>query len=79
MPTAPRSGPRCCASASFADLSPLQVDEELLRQQQEAYKVAGVDENEEINPRDRKKRKQLASGDDVSAVAIAPESKATER
>ncbi|KAJ5097430.1 hypothetical protein N7456_008151 [Penicillium angulare] len=33
------------------------VDEELLRQQQEAYKVEGVEE-EESHPRDRKKRKQ---------------------
>ncbi|KAJ5717012.1 hypothetical protein N7488_002658 [Penicillium malachiteum] len=39
------------------------VDEELLRQQQEAYKVAGVDENEESHPRDRKKRKQQDDAD----------------
>lgn len=48
----------------FADAECLQVDEELLRQQQEAYKVAGVDENEQIDLRDRKKRKHPA--DDVS-------------
>ncbi|KAJ5301696.1 hypothetical protein N7508_006559 [Penicillium antarcticum] len=34
------------------------IDEELLRQQQEAYKVEGVDETEAAHPRDRKKRKQ---------------------
>ncbi|KAJ5987463.1 hypothetical protein N7451_011828 [Penicillium sp. IBT 35674x] len=33
------------------------VDEELLRQQQEAYKVDGIDD-EQVHPRDRKKRKQ---------------------
>lgn len=48
-----------------------QVDEELLRQQQEAYKVAGVDDEEALHPRDRKKRKQQASGDDVSIAAVA--------
>ncbi|KAJ5682258.1 nuclear mRNA splicing factor-associated protein [Penicillium macrosclerotiorum] len=36
------------------------VDEELIRQQQEAYKVEGVDEEEAIHPRDRKKRKNQA-------------------
>ncbi|KAJ5127178.1 nuclear mRNA splicing factor-associated protein [Penicillium atrosanguineum] len=44
-----------------------QVDEELLRQQQEAYKVAGVEDDEPLHPRDRKKRKQQASGDDADA------------
>lgn len=53
-----------------------QVDEELLRQQQEAYKVAGVDDEEALHPRDRKKRKQQASGDDVrtTSVALCPSS-----
>jgi hypothetical protein len=37
----------------------------LLKQQQEAYKVAGVDEDEMVNPREMKKRK-LPAGD-VSA------------
>lgn len=49
----------------------LQVDEELLRQQQEAYKVAGVDENEQINPRDKKKRKNSTASDEVSAPLFA--------
>lgn len=49
----------------------LQVDEELLRQQQEAYKVVGVDENEQINPRDKKKRKNSTASDDVSACLFA--------
>ncbi|OQD70289.1 hypothetical protein PENDEC_c025G06076 [Penicillium decumbens] len=44
-----------------------QVDEELLRQQQEAYRVAGVDEEEPLHPRDRKKRKQQPSGDEEDA------------
>ncbi|OGE56055.1 hypothetical protein PENARI_c003G03163 [Penicillium arizonense] len=34
------------------------IDEELLRQQQEAYKVEGVDETEPAHPRDRKRKKQ---------------------
>ena len=54
----------------------LQVDEELLRRQQEAYKVAGVDEDEQIDPRERKKRKQQASGEDVSAILEIPTGKA---
>ncbi|KAJ5985499.1 hypothetical protein N7522_012695 [Penicillium canescens] len=32
------------------------IDEELLRQQQEAYKVEGVDETEAAHPRDRKRK-----------------------
>ncbi|KAJ5180655.1 hypothetical protein N7492_003865 [Penicillium capsulatum] len=48
------------------DLLWSQVDEELLRQQQEAYKVAGVDE-EEVSTRDRKKRKQQASSGDANS------------
>ncbi|KAJ6120528.1 nuclear mRNA splicing factor-associated protein [Penicillium sp. IBT 18751x] len=44
-----------------------QVDEELLKQQQEAYKVAGVEDDEPLHPRDRKKRKQQTSGDDAEA------------
>ncbi|KAJ5091724.1 nuclear mRNA splicing factor-associated protein [Penicillium alfredii] len=43
------------------------VDEDLLRQQQEAYKVAGVDETEVTDPRERKKRKQQASSEDTNA------------
>lgn len=49
-----------------------QVDEELLRQQQEAYKVAGVEDDEPLHPRDRKKRKQQTSGDDVRIASVAP-------
>jgi hypothetical protein len=47
-----------------------QVDEELLRQQQEAYKVDGVEDDEPLHPRDRKKRKQQASGDDVRIATV---------
>ncbi|KAJ5450066.1 Splicing factor U2AF-associated protein 2 [Penicillium daleae] len=48
-----------------------KVDEELLKQQQEAYKVAGVDENEMVNPRDMKKRK-LPAGDEKGNKAKKP-------
>ncbi|KAJ5937773.1 hypothetical protein N7454_004115 [Penicillium verhagenii] len=47
------------------------VDEDLLRQQQEAYKVAGMDEeDEEIHPRDRKKRKQQDDTLTISDVGL---------
>lgn len=65
--------PRCLICLSLGmdiDVAWSQVDEELLRQQQEAYKVAGVDDEEELHPRDRKKRKQQASGDDVRTTAL---------
>jgi HIV Tat-specific factor 1 len=68
-------GPGCLVSfkcwGRILTLLWFQVDEELLRQQQEAYKVAGVDDEEALHPRDRKKRKQQASGDDVSIAAVA--------
>lgn len=39
----------------------VQLDEDLLRKQQEAYKVEGVDENEQITAQQlKKKRKQQA-------------------
>ncbi|OXN08401.1 hypothetical protein CDV58_02164 [Aspergillus fumigatus] len=41
------------------------VDDDLLRQQQEAYKIQGVDENEQVTAQQlRKKRKQQTSGDE---------------
>lgn len=44
-----------------------QVDDDLLRKQQEAYKVHGVDEDEQITPAQlRNKRKQQAGSDEVS-------------
>ena len=47
----------------------LQVDEQLLRQQQEAYKVQGVDDNDEVTASQlKKKRKQQATKDEVSGV-----------
>jgi len=50
-----------------APLGILQVDDDLLRQQQEAYKIQGVDENEQVTAQQlRKKRKQQTSGDEVS-------------
>ncbi|KAJ5883717.1 Splicing factor U2AF-associated protein 2 [Penicillium subrubescens] len=48
-----------------------KVDEELLKQQQEAYKVAGVDEDEMVNPREMKKRK-LPAGDAKGNKAKKP-------
>jgi len=45
------------------------VDEELLRQQQEAYKVAGMEDEQINHPRERKKRKQQ---DDVSLSIPSP-------
>jgi HIV Tat-specific factor 1 len=43
----------------------LQVDDDLLQQQQEAYKIQGVDENEQVTAQQlRKKRKQQAGGDE---------------
>jgi HIV Tat-specific factor 1 len=48
----------------------IQVDDDLLQQQQEAYKIQGVDENEQVTAQQlRKKRKQQASGDEVSAAS----------
>ncbi|RHZ69679.1 hypothetical protein CDV55_108065 [Aspergillus turcosus] len=41
------------------------VDDDLLQQQQEAYKIQGVDENEQVTAQQlRKKRKQQAGGDE---------------
>lgn len=46
-----------------------QVDDDLLRKQQEAYRVHGVDENEQITPAQlRNKRKQQAGSDEVSEI-----------
>jgi HIV Tat-specific factor 1 len=43
----------------------LQVDEDLLQKQQEAYKVEGVDENEQITAQQlKKKRKQQTNSDE---------------
>jgi hypothetical protein len=46
----------------------LQVDEDLLQKQQEAYRVQGVDEDEKANAQQfKKKRKQ---GEEVSILSI---------
>jgi hypothetical protein len=47
----------------------LQVDEELLRQQQEAYKVEGVDDSEELTASQLKKKRK-ATKDEVSTMLI---------
>lgn len=45
----------------------LQVDDDLLRKQQEAYKVQGVDEDEQVTAQQlKKKRKQQSNADEVS-------------
>ncbi|GES59006.1 hypothetical protein ATETN484_0003022800 [Aspergillus terreus] len=45
----------------------LQVDEDLLQKQQEAYRVEGVDENEQVTAQQlKKKRKQQTNSDEVS-------------
>lgn len=44
----------------------LQVDDDLLRQQQEAYKMKGVDETEVVSAQQlKKKRKQQAMAEEV--------------
>ncbi len=46
-----------------------QVDDALLEQQREAYKVQGVDENEPAAGHQKKKRKtQPANGEEVCGV-----------
>lgn len=48
----------------------IQVDDELLRQQQEAYKVQGVDETEQVSAQQlRNKRKQQAVAEEVGEAA----------
>lgn len=57
------------AGAIFCAMGALQVDDDLLRQQQEAYKVQGVDENELVTAQQlKKKRKQQANADEVRAI-----------
>jgi HIV Tat-specific factor 1 len=52
--------------ASFAPVGVLQIDDDLLRQQQEAYKVEGVDEDEQAGAqRLKKKRKQGSEESDA--------------
>lgn len=42
------------------------VDEELMEQQQRAYAVQGVDENEPVDAIKRKRKKEYVNGEDVS-------------
>ena len=44
----------------------LQVDEDLLQQQQEAYRVQGVDEDELITAAHLKKKRKQGTADEVS-------------
>jgi HIV Tat-specific factor 1 len=50
------------------------LDEALLEQQREAYKVHGVDEDEPaaVKQQQKKKRKERATGDEVSPVYCLP-------
>ncbi|EPS25742.1 hypothetical protein PDE_00678 [Penicillium oxalicum 114-2] len=47
-----------------------KIDEELLRQQQEAYKVEGVDDGENVHPRDKKRK--LPDGQNREGKAKKP-------
>ncbi|KKK17135.1 nuclear mRNA splicing factor-associated protein [Aspergillus rambellii] len=60
----------CMGGASFAPVVVLQVDQDLLQQQQEAYRVQGVDENETVNF--KKKRKQQPGAEEVSILVDVP-------
>lgn len=42
------------------------LDEELMEQQQRAYAVQGVDENEPVDAMKRKRKKEYVNGEDVS-------------
>lgn len=42
------------------------LDEELMEQQQRAYAVEGVDENEPVDALKRKRKKEYVNGEDVS-------------
>jgi len=42
------------------------IDEALLEEQGAAYRVPGVDENEEVDAKKRKRKKEYVNGEDVS-------------
>jgi len=44
------------------------LDEELMEQQQRAYAVQGVDENEPVDAMRRKRKKEYVNGEDVSYI-----------
>jgi hypothetical protein len=52
-----------------APLGILQVDDDLLQQQQEAYKIQGVDESEQVTAQQLRKKRKQAGGDEVSVAS----------
>ena len=50
------------------------VDEALLEEQQKAYRVSGVDENEPVEALQRKRKKEYINGEDVSSATSPPKS-----
>ena len=42
------------------------MDDELLEQQRAAYAVQGVDENEPVGPKQKKRKQEYTNGEDVS-------------
>jgi hypothetical protein len=65
-----------CAHPSWATTRILQLDEALIEQQREAYKVPGVEENEEANVKQQRmknnKRKKDANGGDEVCFVFLP-------
>lgn len=51
----------------------VQVDDELLEQQRQAYKVEGVEDETVTASQLRKKRKKAATGDEVCDVTVCYE------
>lgn len=47
------------------------LDDELAQQQQAAYKVQGVDEEETVEAMRRKRKKEYVNGEDVSPVSLS--------
>jgi HIV Tat-specific factor 1 len=48
------------------------LDDELAAQQQAAYKVQGVDEEETVEQMRKKRKKEYINGEDVSLVSLPP-------
>lgn len=43
----------------------IQLDDDLLQQQREAYKVQGVDESEPAQPNKKRKKEEYVNGEEV--------------
>lgn len=48
------------------------VDEALLEEQQKAYRVSGVDENEPVEAIKKKRKKEYVNGEDVRICSVFP-------